>query len=196
MKLIAIIFMLNLLACSCISNKEKKADDQSTRDQADVSKVSPINNVEHMEVQPQWQESFLELIQKQAQPETEAWALFSYSGWADSGQIIVFTNKEQQPQAFFANPGSKEVNHEKAFSTEDFQSFVSSLEKFNSLKDFQMQAMDGTQWEFVHVFLNSQAQVEIKQKVFMNNPGLTEEGMQHSELVKTFLELWKNFGLR
>ena len=187
-KLLSII-LLPLAIVGCLSGAEKGKAPKDKNKNTVGEKSTGNESVTEPRVQEIWQKNFYDILSKEAAPSTQAWALFSYGGWADQGQIMIFVDRNKSAKTFLVDTGSKTVNDKKDFSEKTFQNFIKSLDEFSSLKDYESNVMDGVQWEYVLAHIDENSVPHFQKRVFMNNPGVNEQGKNHAKLVQQFLEL-------
>ncbi|MEZ4741668.1 MAG: hypothetical protein R3B45_04350 [Bdellovibrionota bacterium] len=153
---------------------------------SDHKHTKPIDPQPHIQIN--WQNQFIDIFKQKSQYK-HAWALFSYSGWANEGQFLVFGNEKQTGIAMLANPSSKKINKEVNVSKEAIKYFFNSSTKFSKYEDFDTGIMDGVQYEYVHAEKKKDGTIEIKKRIYMNNPGAVKSGENHLQIVKLFYEL-------
>ena len=139
-------------------------------------------------LQRKWQEKFYNLLVQMNPKVDRAFALFSYSGWSDSGQFLVADYGDKaDPQLTYVAPG--QTKHKtKNIAIDDFKEFVKKINHFKKLSDLESQVFDGTQFEFVYYEMKG-SKLSVTKRVFMNNPGVSPNSGEYFRIVKQFLDL-------
>lgn len=135
-----------------------------------------------------WQEAFLDVMQKDPRKIVRGWAMFSYGGWSDQGQIMIF---EAGDGSFFVNTvpaGSRKLDPERVVKKSDLSQIFDLAAEWQKLGDWQSDVMDGIQFEYVVAERKGEKPV-VSKRVFMNNPHLSPIAAGHQNLVSTFQKL-------
>ena len=185
-----LLFSLFCASSSCLSSNQKVEGSNPQEE----TLMELIETRQAPRIQTEWQKQFLEKMSKEAVNDSHAWALFSYGGWADQGQIMIISNKPGTASVFFVDPARSEIGQTKYFSTKRLETFNATIQKYYKLENFESQAMDGINWEFVHAYKDKTGKSFAVQRVFMNNPAIAG-APEHSKLVEEFLGLRKEFKL-
>jgi hypothetical protein len=96
-----------------------------------------------------WHEYFVKKLNEDKSIK-KAWALFSYGGWADDGQLMLFKNKdrltiERVPQ------GVKRLKIDQIKTTASAEDPSEKLAKFDDLKDVDEVVFDTLNFEYVSI---------------------------------------------
>jgi hypothetical protein len=181
---ISTLLMFIITACGGISESIRAADNK-TPPTTEIDKKLETK-LKEPQLQKEWQEKFLELFNKQPKTQKVAFALFSYGGWSNDGQVLLFGEEGKGGVSMYAKPGSKEVDITKNLTAAEFDSFTANSKNFQNLADVDTGVMDGLQFEYVRAVKDDKGQIKVIQRVFMNNPGIGKPAPQHTDLVKLF----------
>lgn len=182
--------LLSTVVLGCISGAEKANSSSNESSVKMETSTIPIARV-----QEGWQKEFLNLVTKQSPEGATNIGLFSYGGWADQGQIFIVKDSTDGYTISFVNTGSREINASKSMNKDQFAKFFESVKPYEKLSDFDTNVMDGVQWEVVTATKKSDSVVVLK-RLFMNNPGVQDQGLEHSKIIKSFLKLREDFGIK
>jgi hypothetical protein len=183
---ISTLLLSVITACGCISESIQAAGAQAPVG-SQVDKKADAK-VKEPQIQREWQNKFIELFRKDQSKHKVAIALFSYGGWSNDGQVLIFGDDSKGGTAMYAKPGSKDVDTTKDLTAVEFDSFAANSKKFENLPDVDNGVMDGLEFEFVKAVRDEKGDIKVIQRVFMNNPGVGKPAPLHEELVKLFSE--------
>ena len=118
----------------------------------------------------------------------EVWALFTYGGWSDRGQIWITLDHKGAYELSYMEPSRDHLPPKVTpLSTEQVAKISPLGEQFSHLQDFQSVALDGIQYEFIHLVKVEEA--FYLRRIFMNNPEHFPESKNHHEAIKSFFAL-------
>jgi len=189
MKSQAIVILLAscglIAACGCVPrNRAATQEPVSTADSQGLTAASGQQATPR--VQEAWQKKMEDRLG--ADQITEGWAVFSSGGYADAGQIMVFSKGGDTLSLEFAKPTEKEVTVKRDLNADEAASIRRESATGDILVTLESQAFDGMQFEYVHMRLLNGKKVTVK-RLFMNNPGNTKNGEKHAALVQAFQAL-------
>ncbi len=173
-----------ITACGCISESIQAANTQHIAGTPADEKV--VEKVNEPQISKNWQDKFLEIFRKDYPKANVAYGLFSYSGWANDGQVMVFGEEGKGGVALASKPASKNVDSTRELSAAEFAAIEKELKGFRELDDLETGVMDGLQFEFVKATKDSSGEIKVSQRTYMNNPGVGKPAPQHTALVKAF----------
>lgn len=191
--LIKIFFTITLLTTmSCRVKGEDELDKKAPKPSKTAAINPPASNrtkttktaVNKPRVKALWQEKFVKTLQKN-KDYISGWGLFSYGGWADNGQILVFSKKDGTGVIQYANPGSKSVDKTTTMSKAELDAFHKKTTHFSGMKDLNQEVYDGLQYEYV-VAVKENNKVKVTERVFMNNPGVAKKESSHTDIINSF----------
>jgi len=187
------VMLAGVSACGCFPGLQQTASGNSGAKKPQIMIKTELTDknstkISAPQVQAKWQRKFVEMFEKRDKKTTDAWALFSYGGWSDEGQIIIFGSDNKAGVSLYAKPGSKEVNFEDKMTVSDLKPFFDNDPNFSKLDHFDSGTMDGIQYEYVRASRDQQGAVKILKRIFMNNPGIGKPAPGHELLVKTFVK--------
>jgi len=173
MKLFYILTII-LFSTSCNSCSILKKQDRKTKEAV----TNPAT----------WEEKFLNNFQKG--PYDEAWGLFSYSGYQDAGQIMLYkSSKHSEGILDFVDKSKSKITDTIAIEKDTFEAFSSEVSKAKNLKDFDSGAFDGVVYTFIHLEKEGDKVFE-NQKIRMNNPRSSNPASKaHLDLISLFEKL-------
>jgi len=185
-------------ACSCITGGESH-DDQTLQNPTEQSPPSGATGANAEQAAPStgdkprvmanWQQTMNELLRERPAGE-EAYGLFSYGGWANAGQFMVFINQERTGgQLALVEPSSKKINKDRSLTGKELERLLTHLKGIENLQDFipQGAVFDAIEYELVKVRLESGQPVAVK-RIYMQNPGGTGKNASepHMALIQAF----------
>jgi hypothetical protein len=135
-----------------------------------------------------WQLQFREIMESDTRNFVRGWALFSYGGWADQGQILVFESKDGKFVVQKADPGAAKTAAEQVLKTDEIAAFSKATADAQSLGHWESQVLDGLQFEYVALEKKGDKVNEVK-RVFMNNPHVSGAAAGYQKLVAGFQAL-------
>ena len=116
-------------------------------------------------VQRSWQQKMLDQLQSGAPSSTEAWGLFSSGGWADAGQVMVFTTNGGAPQVQVVAPAKKVAEPPRPLSAGEFASLTDEARAADKLGDLDLKMFDGIVYEYVHAVRGADGKALVAQRV-------------------------------
>ena len=120
------------------------------------------------------------------------YALFSYGGWSDAGQMMVYYNQDSlDGQLDYHPPNDQERLF--IYPLKD-RILASTIKKLNigDLPDFKPDIFDGVEYEFISVQKIGDHTVSITSRIFMRMPWVSKNG-KYKHIVETFHELKNQF---
>jgi len=165
---------LILLSSSCNSCSILKKQDRKAKD--------VVANPET------WEEKFQ--FKVQTGPYDEAWGLFSYSGYEDAGQVMVFKfSNHAEAILDFVGKSKNKITDTISIQQNAFKDFNHEVSKAENLKEIDSGSFDGISYTFIHLKKEGHSVFEI-QKIKMNNPqAVTPAPTAHLELISLFEKL-------
>lgn len=127
----------------------------------------------------------------------EGFALFSYSGWLDRGQIMVLRKKSTaNADVIYYRPNTRNNPQQKTLTQTDFNHLVTHLNNINNekLHDFLPKVYDGIEYEYVRAFKATDSQIEVVARVYMKMPSLSKnKPNRYLQIVDAFTKLVEKF---
>jgi hypothetical protein len=156
---------------------------------ATVAESSPQTG--EARVAPKWQAYLAERLKKEGYH--EAWGFFSYGGWSDAGQVMIFAKESSGEEKLLvvAKPNSQDVAFERKLSLQDFAQIRDQLAKINGLKDVDIQMFDGQVFEMVYAKIGSTKSDADPtfHRVYYKNPGTRQKFADHDALLDLMQKL-------
>lgn len=180
------------LTTGCLSNDANSGDRSSANDlKATETKTDAQATADSLasaaKVASAWQVKMFEAMK--ANQATEAWGLFSSSGWVDKGQIMVFGDKGVAKQVTKVQPAATAADAAAKLSDAKAKAFSSTVAKANKLGDYTPENFDGVKYEYVHAIKTESGEIKILHRVFMVNLGHEKKMPEHERLVAAFKAL-------
>ncbi len=176
---IAAPLILVVSSCFLGFGKQPAAEPKATNSEQEARALS-----EKGEVRPDFQFHMLQSMTKHEYP--EAWGLFSDAGYLDNGQVIVYRRKAQNAAAReWVDRGQDKIQGPADLATDTFATFAKSVAEASHLQDYKPTTFDAIRYEYVHARRNDAGNLEIVQRVFMNNPPAEPES-PYRALVQAF----------
>jgi len=140
-------------------------------------------------VAARWQERFLTRLITDQAGYSDAYGLFSQSGWIDSGQVMVFVAKDgKSARLQTVRPGKKTIDIDRPLQTAELQEILAQAQAAQGLADVVTATFDGVEFEYVHAVRGADGKAQVKKRVFVRNPGLHKMPAQQ-ELINAFQAL-------
>lgn len=138
-------------------------------------------------IQSKLQYEFLNKI-LQTDDYQEGFALFSYSGWSDRGQVMIFRKKSDADVSYY-RPNTRNNPQQKTIVLAELNNFVGNLID-DDLHDFLPKVYDGIEYEYVHARKTAKMQVEVVTRVYMKMPSLSKsKPNRYLQIVDLFVTL-------
>lgn len=186
MKLFSLLPLLVLtsLATACGSCVARKA--ATTPEQGSIgSDAASATAAKSARIQGEWQD---QLKTKAAEAKAdEAWGLFSASGYADDGQIMV-QRKGEVYTVTIVKPSQKAAEAARALSAKEAENMKGVTTLADALLDLESDTFDGVQYEYAHVVLKGD-QGQFTKRVYMNSPNKAKNGERHVAVITGFQAL-------
>ena len=148
-----------------------------------------IENRGRPRIQSKLQHQFLNKI-LQTDDYLEGFALFSYSGWSDRGQVMIFRKKFHADVSYY-RPNTRDNPQQKTLIQADFNNFTNNLNS-DGLHDFLPKIYDGIEYEYLHARKTNDEQVEVVARVYMRMPSLSRsKPNRYLQIVDVFTALIK-----
>jgi hypothetical protein len=154
---------------------------------ASSSNLSVIDKGEGARVQKAMQALFMLFLQDAAQG-TEAWALFSYGGWADEGQITVILTDSKKAELALAKPNSNSFGTHVSLPNSSIAALQQKTATFDALPDRTAAVFDAIEYEYVHVVREGQ-QWTVKARVLMHMVEDKDPASPYADILATFKAL-------
>lgn len=128
---------------------------------------------------------------------TEAFGLFSSSGWSNEGQVMVFDGHPKLLiRVDWVEANSRRITDSYTLNQKQTNSIRSTFADAKGLKDVNPPVFDGVQFEFHHLVKKNQM-ISTVHKIFMNNPDQAEpKPAKHLALINAMQSLKKNSNLK
>lgn len=183
------------LTAGCLSNDTPGTSERASKVQeadatADEKVVAATSEslAAAAKVSAPWQEKMFDAM-KQSNA-TEAWGLFSSSGWVDRGQIFVLGDNGKGKRITKVQPAGAEADAAVPMNDKQATAFAAQVAVGANLQDYAPAVMDGVKYEYVHAVRLPSGEIKILQRVYMVNVGVdAKKAPQHDKLVKAFQAL-------
>jgi len=177
------------VACSCITGGVKQEDQVLQKPAAEVQAPEVVDAPR---VMANWQQRMDGMLAERASGD-EAFGLFSYGGWANAGQYIVFMNRDRSSARLaLVEPSSKEINKERDLTAVELQRLNAQLKAVDALDNVvpDKAVFDAIEYEFVHTRKDGDKLLVLK-RIYMQNPGGTGKNgsSPHMAMIQAFEEL-------
>ncbi len=122
---------------------------------------------------------------------SEAWGLFSSSGWVDSGQVYVLGDDANPLRVTKVPPAGSEAGPTTSLNETQAKTFLSQVNKANTLADYTPNVYDAVKYEYVHAIKTASGDVKILHRLYMVNISVArkKEVAEHKKLVEVFQSL-------
>ena len=149
--------------------------------------LARIGGKDRPRIQNKLQTEFLNSILQTADY-LEGFALFSYSGWSDRGQVMIFRKKSNADVSYY-RPNTRNNPQRKTIVQADFNNLISNLNS-DDLRDFLPKIYDGIEYEYVHARKTPKDQVEVVTRIYMRMPSLSKsKPNRYLQIVDVFRRL-------
>ena len=115
-----------------------------------------------------------------------AYALFSYSGWADVGQLMIVVDKKANGRLTYIPPNKTNYSITIKFSSKQFLTdLMPRFETFGSLPDYTPKVLDGLEYEYLRAERLDANTAVVHDRVYMVIPH-TSKDPRYSLLISSF----------
>lgn len=115
-----------------------------------------------------------------------AYALFSYSGWSDAGQIMILTDKKGNGRLIYYPPNKTNYSTTITFSSKRFLvDLMPKFKLFSSLPDYTPKVLDGLEYEYLRAERLNPTTAVVHDRVYMRVPH-TSKNPQYRLLISSF----------
>jgi hypothetical protein len=90
------------------------------------------------------------LIQADQKNAASVVGLFSEAGYVDGGQTVIFEMEDGSGEVQRTEPGSKEPLETRKLTNDQLKSFLTSLEEFKTIGNYERPSFDGVRFELLH----------------------------------------------
>lgn len=151
-----------------------------------------INDIGTPRLKIEMQESFFLKIM-QGNGYVEGFALFSYGGWSDKGQIMVLCNANADGDIIYIAPNSEKAMPSHSFVRSDLRELTRHL-NVEMLPDFLPKVFDGIEYEYVRARKKDDNTLEITARVYMKTPSLSDgKPNRYQQIVDAFFTFHERF---
>jgi uncharacterized membrane protein len=144
-----------------------------------------ISNLYTPRISKSWHKHFTEELSNNSSAK-QGWALFSYGGWANDGQILVY-DLGDKVKIEYASPGLRTTMLNE-LKTKTTKVDLTPLEKYSTLKSIDETVFDSLNYEYVHINKSKNEATHI----FMR-AGRFEKYPAHSKLIGFLNKFKKDF---
>ena len=115
-----------------------------------------------------------------------AYALFSYSGWANVGQIMIMTDKNANGRIIYYPPNNTSYSITAKFSRKQFiTDMMPKFKFFSSLPDYTPEVLDGLEYEYLRAERVNAKTATVHDRVYMRIPH-TSRNQKYNLLISSF----------
>ena len=199
------------MACSCItgsdSHDDQLAKPQEVETSAPADPAAPASasstttstttsntaEIKPPRVMPEWQTMMQEQL-KEKPIGWDSYGLFSYGGWANTGQFLVYFDPTRTVgELQMVEPSSKKINKERKLTEKELRRIVAQLNAARDLNEFipTGPVFDALEYELVQAHRENNGSVSVTRRVYMQNPGGTGKtgSAPHLAVIQAFEEL-------
>lgn len=203
--LIKLLFWLPLLGmantCDVSPEKPEERGKSRTDNAVQVKRRKCISGCENKyqikdigipRLKTKMQESFfLKILQNKDY--IEGFALFSYGGWSDKGQIMVLRNANANGDIIYIAPNSDKEMSSHSFVQNELRELTRHL-AVKGLPDFLPKVFDGIEYEYVRARKKDNDTLEVTARIYMKTPSLSEDNPnRYQQIVDAFFAFKGNF---
>lgn len=151
-----------------------------------------VNDPIGARIQADMQDTFFAKIMK-SKDYYQGYALFSYGGWSNEGQIMILCYKDSSGDIIYVIPNSKKELASQKFTKSSLDKLRTSL-AVGKLNDFKPKVFDGIEYEYVHAIRTSATALDVETRVYMKVPSLYKgEPNLYLQVVNAFSNFRQEF---
>ena len=138
-----------------------------------TSSTWKVNDSRQARIQKEMQESFFAKIMK-SKDYDEGYALFSYGGWSNDGQILILCKADNSGDIIYIAPNTTKELTAHNFTKTNLEQLRAELTQAATLNDFTPKVFDGIEYEYVHAIKQDNNNLDIKSRLYMKVPSLAK----------------------
>ena len=176
LKVFLLLLITTLTACYSSHTHESISPAQLYSAEQTASQTSPtwkVNDSRKARIQEDMQESFFAKIMK-SKDYDEGYALFSYGGWSNEGQILILCKANDSGDIIYIAPNTTKELTAHSFTKTNLEQLRTDLKEADSLNDFVPKVFDGIEYEYVHVIKQDNSNLNVKARLYMKVPSLAK----------------------
>ena len=132
-----------------------------------------VNDSRQARIQAAMQESFFAKIMK-SKDYDEGYALFSYGGWSNDGQILILCKADDSGDIIYIAPNTTKELTTHNFTKTNLEQLRANLKRSATLSDFTPKVFDGIEYEYVHAIKQDNNNLDVKTRLYMKVPSLAK----------------------
>ena len=138
-----------------------------------TSQTWNVNDSRQARIQKDMQESFFAKIMK-SKDYNEGYALFSYGGWSNEGQVLILCKADNSGDIIYIVPNTTKELTAHSFTKTNLEQLRADLKGADSLNDFTPKVFDGIEYEYVHAIKQDNNNLNVKTRIYMKVPSLAK----------------------